>query len=102
MAIGPIAIAIGSNTGNLMSRGSIKKGLNEVALAEREQPLPMPLRRVAGIDRALGEGKTVMRAGIDLDLVPGALHAFAHLVDDLLRRIDVGLGAGEIELGLGL
>ena len=26
----------------------------------------------------------------------------AHLVDDLLRRVDIGLGAGEVELGLGL
>ena len=62
----------------------------------------MPLGRVAVVDRALRKGEAVMGAGINLDLVPGALHAFAHLVDDLLRRIDVGLRAGEIELGLGL
>jgi hypothetical protein len=43
-----------------------------------------------------------MRAGIDLDLGLGAAHALLDLLDDLGGRVDVGLGAGEIELGPGL
>ena len=75
---------------------------HEVAAIERQQPLPVPLGGVAVVDRALREGEAVMGAGIDLDLVVRSLHACRDLVDDLLRRVDVGLGAGEIEFGLGL
>src|ERR1700741_2822195 len=95
-------MAIGSNTGKLMSRKAIKRASSEVAPVEREQPLPMPLRGVAVVDRALREGKAVMGGGIDLDLVACSLHACAQLFNDLGWRVDVGFGAGEIELGLGL
>src|ERR1700741_551321 len=74
----------------------------EVAAIERKQPLPVPLGGVAVVDRAFWKRKSVMGAGKHLDLVAGPLHAGAHLLDDLRRRIDVGLGAGEIKLGLGL
>ena len=62
----------------------------------------MPFGGIAVVDRTLREGKTVMGAGIDLDLVVRSLHAGRDLVDNLLRRIDVGLGAGEIEFSPGL
>ena len=62
----------------------------------------MPLGRVAIVDRPLRKREAVMGAGIDLDLGIGALHSLFHLFDDLRRRVDVGLGAAEIEFGLGL
>ena len=43
-----------------------------------------------------------MGAWIDLDLGVGALHRCRDLVDDFLRRVDIGFGAAEIKLGLGL
>src|ERR1700724_2211693 len=76
--------------------------LSEIAAIEREQPLPMPLGRVAVVDRPLRKRKTVMSAGIDLDLVVRAFHPSFHLVDDFLWGVNVGLGATEIKLGLGL
>src|SRR3954452_15974282 len=95
-------MAIGSNTGKAMARKGIGLWLAEIAAVQREQPLPMPLGGVAVVDRALRKGKTVMRAGIDLDLGVRALHALLHLVDDFGRRVDVGFRAGEIEFGFGL
>src|SRR5258705_8609243 len=97
-------MAIGSNTGKAMARKGIGPSLREIAAVEREQPLPVPLGGVAVVDRALGEGKAVMRAGIDLDLGIGAvgLRLLFYFLDDLHRRVDVGLGATEIEFGLGL
>src|SRR5437764_15257707 len=96
-------MAIGSNTGKAIVRNGIESGiLTEIAAIERQQPFPMPLGRVAVVDRALRKCKAVMGAGIDLDLVPASLHRLLHLVDDLLRRIDIGLGAPEIKLSLGL
>src|SRR5665213_4045682 len=64
----------------------------------------MPLGGVAVINRTLRKRKAVMGAGIDLDLATGAgvLDPLLDLVDDLLRRIDVGRGAAEIKFGLGL
>ena len=62
----------------------------------------MPFGGIAVVDRTLRESKAVMGAGVDLDLVVRSLHAGCDLVDNLLRRIDIGLGAGEIEFGLGL
>src|SRR5262245_43831767 len=123
ITIGPSETATGLNTGKSISRngivrlgaqvlGSRSRGAGlalrswgsacEVAVIEREQPLPVAFGGVAVIDRALGEGKAVMRAGIDLDLVARSLHALLHLLDDFLRRVDIGLGAGEIEFGFGL
>src|SRR5271165_6786189 len=61
----------------------------------------MSFRGVALIDRAFWKSEAVMGAGKDLDLVLRALHALAHLLDDVRRRVDVGLRAGEIKLGLG-
>src|SRR5690349_7625073 len=42
---------------------------HEVAAIERQQPLPVPLGGIAVVDRTFREGKAVMGAGIDLDLV---------------------------------
>src|ERR1700716_3853527 len=95
-------MAIGSNTGKAMARKGIGPALPEIAAVECEQPLPVPLGGVAVVDRAFWKGKAVMRAGIDFDLVARALHGLLHLVDDFLRRVDVGFRAGEIDLGFGL
>ena len=46
----------------------------------------------------LREGKTVMRAGIKLDLAIAALKCALHLRDHFRRRPHIRLGAGEIEL----
>src|ERR1700730_7938334 len=84
---------------------SVRCGLfDEVAAIERQQPLPVPLGSVAVIDRPLRKRETVMGVGIDLDLTIGAvlLYALLHLLDDLRRRVNVGLGASEIELGFCL
>ena len=56
------------------------------------------------VDRPLRKRKTVMGAGIDLDLGIGTvgLHLLFYFLDDLHWRVDVGLGATEIEFGLGL
>src|SRR6202158_1773670 len=64
----------------------------------------MPLRRVAMVNRPLRKREAVMGAGIDLDLGIGAvdLHLLFYFLDDLHWRVDVSLGATEIELGLGL
>src|SRR5262245_5237058 len=62
----------------------------------------MPFGSVAVIDRTFREGKAVMGAGIDLDLVVRSLHAGCDLVDDFLRRVAVGLGTGKIKFSLGL
>src|ERR1700754_2713339 len=69
----------------------------QVAAIQRQQPFPVPLGGIAVVDRPLREGKTVMRAGIDLDLGPGAvrLHRLLHFLDGFHRRVDVGLGAAE-------
>src|SRR6478609_5891426 len=100
MAIGPIAIAIGSNTGKAIVRKGIYSGISgKVAAIERQQPLPVPLGGVAVVDRPLREGEAVMRAGIDLDLVFRSLHALLDLPDDLGRRVDFGVGAGERHFG---
>src|SRR4051812_26623198 len=76
----------------------------EVAAIQRQQPFPVPFGGIPVVDRALGESKTVMGAGIDLDLGIGAigLHGLLHLVDGFHRRVDVSLRAAEIEFGLGL
>ena len=75
---------------------------DEVAAIERQQPLPVPLRSVAIIDRSFREGEAVVGAGIYLDLVVRSLHAGDDLVDDLLRRVAVGFGTGKIKFSLCL
>src|SRR5260370_38700327 len=76
----------------------------KIAAIERQQPLPVPLGGVAVVDRPLWKRKTVMGAGIELDLGMGAigLHLLLDLLDDLHRRVYIGLGATEVNLGLGL
>src|SRR5665213_365045 len=57
--------------------------LREIAAIERQQPLPVPFRGVAVVNRTLRKGEPVMGAGIDFDLGIGAgvLHALLDLVD---------------------
>src|SRR6266700_1016304 len=86
----------------LMSVIGLLRSGGAIAPIEREQTLPVPLGRVAMIDRALGKGEAVMGARIDFDLGVGACHACFHLLDDLHRRVDVGFGTGEIKFGPGL
>src|SRR6267154_6416526 len=71
----------------------------KVATLEREQPLPMPLGGVAIVNRPLRKREAVMGAGIKLDLGIGAvrLHLLSHSLDDLHRRVDIGLGATEMK-----
>src|SRR5579863_8816782 len=76
----------------------------EIAVIERNQPLPMPLGRVAIVDRPLRKCEAMMGAGIDFDFGIGALagHRLLYFLDDLRRGVDVGLGAAEIKFGLCL
>src|SRR3979409_2543168 len=64
----------------------------------------MPLGGVAIVNRSLRKREAVMRAGINLDLGIGTVvfHSLCHFLDDLARRVNIGFGAAEIELGLGL
>src|SRR6202171_4798407 len=64
----------------------------------------MPLGGVTIVNRPLRKREAVMGAGIDLDFGIGAvgLHLLFYFLDDLHRRVDIGLGAAEIEFGLGL
>src|SRR3981081_3816713 len=64
----------------------------------------MPLGGVAIVNRPLRKREAVMGAGTGLYLGIGGIgfHLLFYFLDDLHRRIDVGLGATEIELGLGL
>src|SRR3982074_2075965 len=64
----------------------------------------MALRRVAVVNRPLREREAVMGAGIDLDLGIGAvgLHLLFYFLDDLHWRVNIGLGATEIQFGLCL
>src|ERR1700688_654079 len=102
-------MAIGSNTGKAMVRKGIGRAayferglLGKIAAIKHQQPLPMPLGGVAVVDRPLWKRKTVMGAGIDLNLGVSALHRCRDFVDDLLRRVDIGFGAAEVKLGPGL
>src|SRR3954451_17520371 len=97
-------MATGSIAGKVMARKGIwlRCLRRKVAAIERQQPLPVPFGGIAGVDRTFREGKAMMGAGVDLDLVVRSLHAGRDLVDDLRRRVYVGLGAGEIEFSLGL
>src|SRR5260370_6229090 len=64
----------------------------------------MPLRRVAMVMRKVRKGEAVMGAGIDVDLGIGAVffHSLLYFLDELRRRVNVGFGAAEIELGFCL
>src|ERR1700730_15410088 len=75
-----------------------------MAAMEPQQPFPMPLGRVTIVNRPLRKREAVMGAGIDLDLGIGAigLHLLFYFFDDLHWRVDIGLGATEIEFGPGL
>ena len=75
----------------------------QVAREEREQALPVPLRRGLVIDAlALWEGEAVLRARVPLDAVlhAGGTENAPEFIDLLLRRPAVDLGAGEVELAL--
>src|SRR5260370_27424587 len=64
----------------------------------------MPLGRVAIVNRPLRKREAVMDAGINLDFGIGAigLHLLFYFLDDLHWRVDIGLGATEIQFGPGL
>src|ERR1700736_1970788 len=64
----------------------------------------MPLGGVAIVDRPFRKREAVMRAGIYLDLGIGTvlLHRLFDFLDGFHRRVDVGFGTAEIELGFGL
>src|SRR5712671_1294189 len=64
----------------------------------------MPLGRVAIVNRPLRKREAVMDAGINLDFGIGAvgLHLLSYFLDDLHWRVDIGLGATEIQFGPGL
>src|SRR4051794_20673914 len=89
---------------DLSSPVPVRCSAGEVAAIQRQQPFPMPLGGVAIVNRPLREREAVMGAGIDLDLGIGAIvfHSLFHLLDDIRRRVDIGLGAAEIKFSFGL
>ena len=75
----------------------------EGAVGRARTAAPSGVRRRLVVDGARREGEAVLDAGIDFDLVgrvPSA--ALAQRLDLLERHPTIGLGAGEVELGLGL
>src|SRR5260370_36976621 len=76
----------------------------QIAAVERQEPFPVPLGRVAVVNRPFWEPKTVMGAGVDFDLGIGVavFHSLFYFLDDLPRCVKVGFRAGAIEVGLFL
>src|SRR5712671_8222641 len=74
----------------------------EIAAIERQQPFPVPLGGVAIVNWPFRKCEAVMGAGIHLDLGMGVLHRRFHFLDDFRGGVNIGFGAAEIELGLGL
>src|ERR1700730_4480663 len=74
----------------------------EVAAVERQQPFPMPLGGGAVVNRPLRKREAVMERRINLRRRICAFHLRVQLFDDLRRRVDIGLGAAEIQFGPGL